>query len=69
MEMIYTRNGMAWGLIGRFPGNVYGMRELGATDRWAKERSPGAVWAMDALGWAQGSETTVPVTGMYVGFS
>jgi hypothetical protein len=40
MEMIYTRNGMAWGLIGRFHGKVYGMQELGATDRWAKERGP-----------------------------
>jgi hypothetical protein len=72
MEMIYTRNGMAWGSNnGRFRGSVYGMEELGTTDRWAKEREPGAVWdrtkERNSKGWARGSETTVPVTGMYVG--
>jgi hypothetical protein len=38
METKYTRNGMAWGFIGRFRYcNVYGMEDLGTTDRWAKE--------------------------------
>jgi hypothetical protein len=52
--MIYTRNGMAWGLIGRFPGNVYGMQELGATDRWAKGKRPRRGLGNECIGLGSG---------------
>jgi hypothetical protein len=47
MEMIYTRNGMAWGDHKRAFSfaTFYGLAESGnTTDRWAKKRRPGAVW-------------------------
>jgi hypothetical protein len=46
MEMIYTRNGMAWGDHKRAFSfaTFYGLAESGnTTDRWAKKRRPGAV--------------------------
>ena len=65
MEMIYTRNGMAWGSNnGRFRGSVYGMEELGTTDRWAKENRPAALFVkkdQKIRGRASGSKITLPI--------
>jgi hypothetical protein len=70
MEMIYTRNGMAWGIKRAFSLQRFmGWKNCERIDRWAKNRRPSAAWENwneKRLGLGSKSEITLPI-GTYVG--
>jgi hypothetical protein len=70
MEMIYTHNGMAWGIKRAFSLQRFmGWKNCERIDRWAKNRRPSATWENwneKRLGLGSKSETTLPI-GTYVG--